>query len=57
MDKGDIHNLAAMAGLKDNGITGTITGNSMFGGTLDEPEVNLSAFITKGALGRYAMMM
>lgn len=55
VDKGDIHNLAAMAGLKDNGITGTITGNSMFGGTLDEPKVNLSAFITKGALGSYAM--
>ncbi len=55
VDKGNIHNLVAIAGLKDNGINGTITGNSILGGTLDAPEASFSAYITNGSLGSYAM--
>lgn len=55
VDKGDIHNLVVIGGLHDNGIRGTITGSSIFGGTLDEPEARVSAYITNGSLGSYAM--
>ena len=55
VDKGDIHNLVAIAGLKDNDINGTITGSSIFAGTLDAPEARVSAFVTNGALGSYPL--
>ena len=55
VDKGDIHNLVVIGGLQDNGINGTITGSTIFAGTLDEPEARVSAYITNGSLGSYAM--
>ena len=55
VDKGDIHSLISAAGLPDNGINGTVTGNAVLGGTLNQPEVKLDAFVTDGSLGRYAL--
>lgn len=55
VEQGDIHSLVAMAGLKDNGITGTITGNAILAGTLSAPEVNISAAVPEGALGSYPL--
>ena len=55
VDKGDIHSLVSMAGMKENGINGTITGNAIFGGTLEQPEAKVAAFVTDGSLGSYAL--
>lgn len=55
VDKGDIHSLISAAGLPDNGINGTLTGNAILGGTLRQPEVNLNGYITEGSLGRYLL--
>lgn len=55
VDKGDIHSLVSAAGLPDNGINGTITGGALLGGTLEQPEVKVSAFVTDGSLGSYAL--
>lgn len=55
VDKGDIHSLVSVAGLPDNGINGTITGSALLGGTLEQPEVKVSAFVTDGSMGHYEL--
>lgn len=55
VDKGDIHSIVAMGGLPDNGITGTLSGESSFGGTLERPQVSVSAQVTDGFLGAYPL--
>ncbi len=55
VDKGDIHSLISMTGFRANDINGTITGNAVFGGTLSEPQAKISAFVTDGSMGSYAL--
>ena len=55
VDKGDIHSLISMAGLRANEISGTITGNAVFSGSLSEPQAKISAFVTDGFMGSYAL--
>ncbi len=55
VDKGDIHSLISMTGFRANDINGTITGNAVFGGSLSEPQAQISAFVTDGSMGSYAL--
>ena len=55
VDKGDIHSLISMTGFRANDINGTITGNAVFSGSLSEPQAKISAFVTDGSMGSYAL--
>ena len=55
VDKGDIHSLISMTGFRANDINGTITGNAVFSGSISEPQAKISAFVTDGSMGSYAL--
>jgi len=55
LEKGDMRTLAVMAGWENNKIFGKLYGNFIISGTIDNPSVNMSAYVEDGKLGEYQL--